>query len=147
MLRLRGQPQRLCDGMGRRDFLHLGALGTLGLELPALLRASADRSSTRSRTFGKAKRCLTPLINKFAGRDHWSAVQSVVFAGAGIGSGSVFGASDRDGANPAEKPVAPADITATLMHLLGIPDDLEIVDRMGRPLRACQGQPITGILT
>jgi hypothetical protein len=88
----------------------------------------------------------TPLINKYGGRDHWSAVQSVVFAGAGIRSGSVYGASDRDGATPAEKPVAPADITATLMHLLGIPDDLEIIDRTGRPLRACQGQVIAGIL-
>src|SRR5205823_14892061 len=67
----------------------------------------------------------TPLINKYGGRDHWSAVQSGVFAGAGIRGGSVFGASDRDGATPAEKSVVPADITATLMHLLGIPDDLE----------------------
>jgi len=88
----------------------------------------------------------TPLINKFGGRDHWSAVQSVVFAGAGIRAGSIYGASDRDGANPAEKPVSPADLTATLMHLLGIPDDLEIVDRTGRPQRACQGRVIAGIL-
>src|SRR5712691_5908713 len=58
MLRLRGRPQRLCDGMARRDFLQLGAIGSLGLGLPALLRASGERPATRARTFGKAKRCL-----------------------------------------------------------------------------------------
>src|SRR5262245_59157332 len=58
MLRLRGRPQRLCDGMARRDFLQLGALGSLGLGLPALLRASAARPATPARTFGKARRCL-----------------------------------------------------------------------------------------
>ena len=89
----------------------------------------------------------TPKINKNGGRDHWSAVQSVLFAGAGIHGGSVYGASDRHGAYPAEKPVTPADITATMMHLLGIPADLEIRDHSNRPLRACLGKAIDGILS
>jgi hypothetical protein len=88
----------------------------------------------------------TPLINSKGGRDHWSQVQSVVFAGAGIHDGSVYGTSDRHGAAPADKPVTPADIMATMMHLLGIPEDLEIVDRTNRPTRACQGQPIDGLM-
>ena len=88
----------------------------------------------------------TPLINRHGGRDHWSAVQSIVFAGAGIRAGSIHGASDRDGAHPAVSAVTPADITATLMHLLGIPADMEITDRIGRPLRACSGTPIAGVL-
>jgi hypothetical protein len=45
----------------------------------------------------------TPLINKQGGRDHWSEVQSVVFAGAGIHGGSIYGTSDRHGATPADK--------------------------------------------
>jgi hypothetical protein len=88
----------------------------------------------------------TPRINKLGGRDHWSAVQSVVFAGAGIHGGSAYGASDRDGATPSDRPVRPADITATLMHLLGIPADPEVVDRTGRPLPACQGETVAGIM-
>ncbi len=88
----------------------------------------------------------SPLINRNGGREHWPGVQSVVFAGAGIQAGSVYGASDRSGAAPAENPVMPADITATLMHLLGIPADLEIVDRTQRPQRACSGKVISGIL-
>jgi hypothetical protein len=89
----------------------------------------------------------TPLINRQGGRDHWSAIQSVLLAGAGIRAGSVYGASDRMGAYPADKPVTPADLTATMMHLLGIPEDMEIADRTNRPLRACQGKLIGGILT
>jgi hypothetical protein len=88
----------------------------------------------------------TPLVNKLAGRDHWSAVQSVVLAGAGVRGGSIYGASDRDGGYPADKPVIPADLVATLMHLLGIPADLEIRDRTGRPMRACTGKPLAGLL-
>jgi hypothetical protein len=70
----------------------------------------------------------------------------VVLAGAGVRAGSTYGASDRHGGSPADRPVTPADLTATLMHLLGIPDDLEIVDRTGRPLRACQGRAVLGAL-
>jgi hypothetical protein len=88
----------------------------------------------------------TPKINQHAGRDHWSAVQSLVLAGGGIRGGTVYGASDRLGAYPADQPVAPGDVAATILHLLGIPADLEIEDRTNRPIRACQGNPITGIL-
>lgn len=89
----------------------------------------------------------TPRINNHGGRDHWSAAQSIVLAGAGVRMGSVYGSTDRDGGHPSDHPVSPADVTATLMHLLGIPEDLEIIDRTGRPLRACQGNPIAGVLT
>jgi hypothetical protein len=88
----------------------------------------------------------TPRINAMGGRDHWSAAQSVVLAGAGVRMGTVYGSTDRNGAYPAENPVSPADLTATLMDLLGIPQDLEIFDPTGRPLRACQGKAIAGVL-
>src|SRR5262249_47961728 len=81
----------------------------------------------------------TPRINKNAGRDHWPHVQSVGLAGAGVRGGSVYGASDRHGAYPADQPVTPADLVATVLHLLGVPPDLGLIDRLGRPLRACSG--------
>jgi hypothetical protein len=84
----------------------------------------------------------SPRINGKGGRDHWPHVQSVMLAGAGVPGGSVFGASDRLGAYPAERPVTPADLTATVLHLLGVPPDLELHDRTGRPLPACTGKPI-----
>ncbi len=84
----------------------------------------------------------SPRINKWAGRDHWPAVQSVVLAGAGIPGGSVHGSSDRIGAYPGSQPVSPADLAATVLHLLGVSPDLEMHDRTGRPFRACGGKPI-----
>lgn len=89
----------------------------------------------------------TPKVNQHAGRDHWSAVQSVVLAGGGVRGGQVYGASDHHGAYPADRPVAPADVAATLLHLLGVPADIEIEDRTNRPIRACAGSAIEGILT
>ena len=46
---------RLCDGFSRREFLRLGALGTLGLGLPQLLEA-ADRVGSQRR--GRATSCI-----------------------------------------------------------------------------------------
>ena len=39
----------------------------------------------------------TPQINGNGGRDHWTYCYSVVFAGAGIRGGTVYGASRRPG--------------------------------------------------
>jgi hypothetical protein len=88
----------------------------------------------------------TPQVNPHGGRDHWPGAQAIALAGAGIQAGSVYGSTDRQGGYPAEKPVSPADFTATLMHLLGIPPDFEIHDLAGRPHRACHGSPVLGIL-
>src|SRR5690242_5111356 len=41
MLTFFGSPNRLCDGLSRRDFLRVGALSVGGLSLPDLLRARA----------------------------------------------------------------------------------------------------------
>jgi hypothetical protein len=81
----------------------------------------------------------TPTINKDAGRDHWPFAQSILLAGAGITGGTVYGATDSRGAYPAADPVTPPDLGQTLLHLLGVPVDLELKDPQGRPIRASQG--------
>jgi hypothetical protein len=88
----------------------------------------------------------TPLVNKYAGRDHWAGAQSIMLAGAGIPAGALYGSTDRDGGLPAERPVSPADLTATFLHLLGIPSELEATDRAGRLIRLCHGTPVRGLL-
>jgi membrane-anchored protein YejM (alkaline phosphatase superfamily) len=88
----------------------------------------------------------TARINKEAGRDHWGGAQSILLAGAGVPAGTVYGSTDRDGGLPAEKPVSPADLTATFLHLLGVPAELEISDRAGRPVLACHGSPVKGLI-
>lgn len=88
----------------------------------------------------------TPRINRQAGRDHWPGAQSILLAGAGIQGGNVFGSTDRIGAFPNDLAVAPADLMATFLHLLGIPADEEVRDRTGRVLRVCHGTPIRGLI-
>jgi len=67
-----------------------------------------------------------------AGRDHWTACQSILLAGGGIRGGQVYGASDRRAEYPADNPVAPEHIARTVFYALGI-DDLHAMDREGRP--------------
>lgn len=62
----------------------------------------------------------TPVINRDGGRDHHSRVFSMVLAGGGIRGGTVVGASDARGTEPAEDPVKPEDVAATIYHCLGI---------------------------
>lgn len=75
----------------------------------------------------------TPRINAGAGRDHWNSCYSVLLAGGGLRGGFVYGASDRTGSVPADLPVAPADIIATLYSLLGVDPQMDIHDTLGRP--------------
>ena len=70
----------------------------------------------------------------------------VLLAGAGVPVGGVYGSSDRIGGYPATNPVSPADLTATFLHLLGIPPDTEIHDQTGKPYRVCHGSPVRGLL-
>jgi hypothetical protein len=71
---------------------------------------------------------------KGAGRDHWTNCQSVLFAGGGIRGGQTYGASDKVAAFPTDRAVAPEDVTRTVYYAMGI-DDLEAVDREGRPFQ------------
>lgn len=88
----------------------------------------------------------TPQINPAGGRDHWGACQSVVMAGGGIVGGQVYGKSDKIAAYPAENPVSPGDIGATLYHLMGVDPKSEIVDQTGRPHPLVRGEPISALL-
>lgn len=65
MIRIYGTPRRLCDGLTRRDLLHIGGLGAFGVTLgdafgPAALRAA---QSAPAAGFGKAKACI--LLYKY----------------------------------------------------------------------------------
>jgi hypothetical protein len=79
---------------------------------------------------------------KGAGRDHWTHCQSVLFAGGGIRGGQTYGASDKVAAYPADKKVAPEDVTKTVYWAMGI-DNLEAVDRVGQPFHLlAEGRPL-----
>jgi len=88
----------------------------------------------------------TPKINNKGGRDHWGRVFSFAMAGAGIGGGQVYGASDKQGGVPIENRVSPGDLTASIFHLLGIDYRGRFQDQEGREHRLTEGQPIFQLL-
>jgi hypothetical protein len=88
----------------------------------------------------------SPQINPKGGREHWPHVQSILLAGAGLRGGSIFGSSDRHGGQPRDLPVTPAELTATFLHLLGVPPETEYRDRVGQPLRAYRAEPVAKLL-
>ena len=77
----------------------------------------------------------TPRINTNAGRDHHARCFSCFIAGGGIKGGQVIGKSDEDAMLPAERPVNPHDLHASLCHALGIDAAKEVKTPLGRPMR------------
>jgi hypothetical protein len=75
----------------------------------------------------------TPRVNPAGGRDHWPLCFTAGFAGGGVQGGRVVGASDPIGAVPADRPVEPADIAATIFHSLGLDLETKLPGPAGRP--------------
>ena len=75
----------------------------------------------------------TPRINPAGGRDHWPQCFSAYFAGGGIQGGRAIGKSDPIGAYPAERPVEPAEVVATIYKSLGFDLETKLPGPAGRP--------------
>lgn len=89
----------------------------------------------------------TPLINRDAGRDHWTQCYTVVLAGGGVRGGQLIGESDRQGAFPSILPLTPADIHASVFTALGYdPHSISYLNAEGRPYPLSEGQRIPGLL-
>jgi hypothetical protein len=75
----------------------------------------------------------TPRVNPAGGRDHWPQCFTCYFAGGGVKGGRVVGSSDPIAAVPADRPVEPADIVATIFHSLGLDLETTLPGPSGRP--------------
>lgn len=75
----------------------------------------------------------TPRVNPAGGRDHWPACFTTYFAGGGVQGGQVIGRSDPIGGVPAERPVDPGDLVATVYHSLGYKHDTHLPGPAKRP--------------
>jgi uncharacterized protein (DUF1501 family) len=95
--------------------------------------------------FGRTPR-LSLYLTMAPGRQHWPFCYSGILAGGGIRGGQVYGRSDRQGAYPADNPVSPGDLAATIYQALGIAPDTILTDRMSRPVRLTDGKPIVPLL-
>lgn len=116
-------------------------LPQLDAALSSLLNDLIDRGRLQrtlvviSGDFGRSPK----VNNNDGGRDHWNNCYTIMLAGGGMRPGYVHGASDRTGSLPAESPVTPADIVATMYRALGIAPQTEIYDRLNRPFPVSRG--------
>lgn len=82
------------------------------------------------------------------GRDHWPRAFSNIWAGGGLQTGGVIGATDKRGEDVIERPCGPGDFLATIYHHLGIDSSkVTINDFNGRPTPIVdQGKPIPELI-
>ena len=96
--------------------------------------------------FGRTPRIGMKTQNNMTqptGRDHWPHAFTVLLAGGGVRGGQVYGATVPNGGYVSDKPVTPADLTATILQHLGVDADLEYEDRfLQRRQRLCESRPI-----
>ena len=84
--------------------------------------------------FGRA-----PKINGDNGRDHHNAVFTALLAGGGVRGGQAIGRSDAKGAEVADRPVAVADLHATLLAAFGVDPARQYRTPEGRPIKLTNG--------
>lgn len=91
----------------------------------------------------------TPRINTgqpgipVPGRDHWGNAVSVLMAGGGLNGGVVVGRTNAKAEHPVERALKPADVLATVYHVLGIDARQTFKDHSGRPVAILDdGEPI-----
>jgi uncharacterized protein (DUF1501 family) len=81
------------------------------------------------------------------GRDHWPRAVSNLWAGGGITTGGVIGATDKRGEEVVDRLCTPGDFLATIYHHLGIDAaQITLTDFSGRPnFILPSGAPIKGL--
>jgi len=84
----------------------------------------------------------TPKVNKDAGRDHWPSAFSVLLAGAGIPGGTVYGATDKQGAYPTEGRIRSGQFASSVFHALGVDPKTQITLSAGRPWAISDDTPV-----
>jgi hypothetical protein len=97
--------------------------------------------------FGRAPRLTAFPGQPGVGRDHWGEAGFVLMGGGGLKTGLVVGSTTAKGERPKDRPVSPADMLATLYHVLGIDTTQTFTDRSGRPHPILNGgQPIAELV-
>ena len=88
----------------------------------------------------------TPDINENDGRDHYPKAFSTLFAGGGIKGGFVYGSTDKDGREVADKQVTVQDFVSTIGYAMGLPVDEVVMSPSNRPFTVGdKGSPVTDL--
>ncbi|HYO24723.1 MAG TPA: DUF1501 domain-containing protein [Lacipirellulaceae bacterium] len=83
--------------------------------------------------------------NSDDGRDHWPYCFTGMMCGGGIQRGLVYGRSDKTGSAPAEDPVHPTQLLATIYHALGIDPATMVMNHLNQPRELVKGEAVTGL--
>jgi len=59
--------------------------------------------------------------------------------------GALYGKSDATGSSPAENPVHPIQMLATVYHTLGIDPHTIVHNHLNQPRELVQAEPVTGL--
>jgi hypothetical protein len=89
----------------------------------------------------------TPKLNSNGGRDHWAGCWTALVAGGGVKGGQVIGRSDRTGSEPADRPVSPQELVASIFHALGVPHNATIPGPDGAPVAVYPGAPVAELFS
>lgn len=115
-------------------------MGALDPAMSALVNDLADRKMLdRTLVVWMGEFGRSPQINGRDGRDHHPAAWSAVLAGGGIRSGVALGATDADGDKVVERPVAIADLFATIATVMGLDPSETTMTPQGRPITLTDG--------
>ena len=72
---------------------------------------------------------------------------SLIMAGGGMRTGQIVGSTNSKGEHPADRPLTPNDLWATVYRHLGIDDSASFPDYGGRPMPILPfGDPISELL-
>jgi len=90
----------------------------------------------------------TPRINKNGGRDHWSNLSTLAFAGGGLSTGQAIGQSSPRNDIPLTDPIGPHHVLGTVLHTLFDIPTLRLQRGISRDLMNLveQGLPIPGLV-
>jgi uncharacterized protein (DUF1501 family) len=84
----------------------------------------------------------TPHVNAADGRDHWPQAWTAVLAGGGVRGGVVHGATDEDGAKPADPATSVPGLLATMAAAIGLDPARTETTPAGRPIAVTDGGEI-----
>jgi hypothetical protein len=83
---------------------------------------------------------------KKSGRDHWPSAFTALLAGGGVRGGQVYGATNHHAGHVKDKPVSPADLSATILRHLGIDHTQSYIDEMqGLRHQLSHGKPVMNL--
>ena len=134
---------------------HLARAKTLDPAFASLLRYLSERQLLDSTVvlwggeFGR-----TPTVNPAGGRDHWPHGYTMALAGGGIQGGRAIGetspnppADPKDWETHLKAPHPLADIHSTILHVLGVQEDTELITPVGRPMKLSEGKVLHELLS